>query len=220
MTFFCDLDGTLLDVSDKFHRLYATLLEEAGHPSLSKADYWNARWQNAPTAEILARTGAGELLATFQKSWLERVETEPWMRIDQPIEGAPEALARLRQSGRVVLVTLRRDPVMLAKQLEWTGLRPLLDAVISVHGGKEPWRTKADAARRDFDGGPAWFIGDMETDILAGRALGAKTIAVCSGLRAEESLRSAKPDVILPSIAHLAACKIEDLSLLPKNNSL
>ena len=210
MTYFCDLDGTLLDISAKFHRLYETLLSEAGFASLSKADSWEARRLNTPAAEILARTGAGEGLKAFQEQWLERIETEPWMRMDEPLMGAIEGLTHLRQSGRVVLVTLRRDPAMLMKQLEWTGLRPLLDAVISVHGGKEPWRTKADAARRELAGGPSWFIGDMETDILAGRALGSKTIAVCSGLRAEDLLRLARPDVILPSIAQISRCKIED----------
>lgn len=52
----------------------------------------------------------------------------------------------------------------------------------------------------------AIFIGDMTTDILAGKAANIKTICVASGLAQKETLREQNPDILLD--------KVQDLNLL------
>ena len=53
-----------------------------------------------------------------------------------------------------------------------------------------------------------FFAGDTATDILAGRALGIFTVAVCDGIRDEAFLRKLAPDYIIPSLVALSATNL------------
>ena len=44
------------------------------------------------------------------------------------------------------------------------------------------------------------IIGDTETDIMAGKQLGLRTVGVLSGIRTREHLEAAGADVVLSSI--------------------
>jgi HAD superfamily hydrolase (TIGR01509 family) len=61
------------------------------------------------------------------------------------------------------------------------------------------------AALRDVKGNPdqAFFIGDSQNDIIAGRGAGVFTIGVCTGELSKEELSKAGADFVLPSFAHL-----------------
>ncbi len=43
MLIYFDLDGPILDVSFKFHKIYTDLLGERGYPTLSKDAYWRLK---------------------------------------------------------------------------------------------------------------------------------------------------------------------------------
>lgn len=208
MTIFCDLDGTLLDITEKFHRIYSHLLHEHGYEPLQKADYWKLRRSGLTTFEILSRTGAGTLLSKYEAGFLERVEDRSWMAFDAPFDGVPPALRGLRSVGRVVLVTLRRNRGALTWQLSHTGLAEHLDLVLSGHDTqREGWKIKADLVREALPGcdfSSSWFVGDMATDIRAGKALGCRTAAVQTGMCDESSLRLLAPDFVLHGIKDLA----------------
>ncbi|KPV63287.1 MAG: putative phosphatase [Candidatus Bathyarchaeota archaeon BA1] len=49
------------------------------------------------------------------------------------------------------------------------------------------------------------IVGDSVVDIRAGKAAGAKTIAVLTGLFDEKSLKQEKPDIIIRSITQLSS---------------
>ncbi len=208
MTVFCDLDGTLLDVSEKFHRIYSHLLRENGHKPMGKDDYWRLRRGGLKTCDILSWTGAESLLARYESGFLERVEHPEWLAFDTIFDGVPGLLRRVRNAGRVVLVTLRRDPHALAWQLSHTGLAEHLDLVLSGHDPqREAWQVKVGLVREalpDCDFSASWFIGDMATDIRAGKALGCRTAAVLTGMGVEDSLRLLEPDFILAGINDVA----------------
>ena len=50
-----------------------------------------------------------------------------------------------------------------------------------------------------------WMIGDGPQDVLAGKAFGATTVAVCGGFHSEGRLREASPDHLLQSLVELPA---------------
>jgi phosphoglycolate phosphatase len=209
MTFFCDLDGTLLDITEKFHRLYTQILREHGHEPLCKSEYWTLRRSGVTTGAVLARTGAGALLPQYEERFLSQVEAREWLAVDAPIDGVPDVLRRLRGAGRVVLVTLRRDRAALEWQLSHTGLDSHFDLVLSGHDlQSDGWQKKVSLVRDALPGGDfasSWFIGDTETDMRAGKALGCRTAAVLTGMRDEHSLGLTEPDLILPGIVDVAA---------------
>ena len=52
------------------------------------------------------------------------------------------------------------------------------------------------------------FVGDTETDILTGKEIKSKTIAVLNGMRNLERLKYLEPDFIIPTIHELLKIKI------------
>ena len=47
------------------------------------------------------------------------------------------------------------------------------------------------------------MVGDMHTDILMGKAVGALTIGVLTGIFSEEKMLQYKPDFIINSVAEI-----------------
>jgi phosphoglycolate phosphatase-like HAD superfamily hydrolase len=104
----------------------------------------------------------------------------------------------------VILVTLRHSPEMLNWELDYLGLLPYFNQVLSASGenavmGKGP--VKASMVQQIFGLEPSsgWFIGDTETDIVAGKLLGLHTAAVTFGIRTAEQLRVQTPDILIDS---------------------
>ncbi|MDR3640130.1 MAG: HAD hydrolase-like protein [Humidesulfovibrio sp.] len=204
---FLDLDGPLLDVSAKYHRVYADILEEAGHNSLSLKDYWRAKQAKVPELEILRRTGAEGLFDTYRPLRKERIETDRYLALDRLQPGALAVLDMLRERFGLVLVTLRSSRVQLEKELAGLGLQERLDLVLSSGLETTPrWRIKHDMILERFGSSAASAaaqVGDTETDILAAKALGIFAIGVLSGIRSETILREAGPDRLIDGITGL-----------------
>lgn len=210
---FCDLDGPLLEVSEKYYRAYADIIAENGGQPLLKERYWNLKRQRMPSSELLHLSATPGLSAVaFGSNWAARVESREYLRYDRLQAGAREAVEALAQRYELVLVTLRRSRELLMWQLGETGLLPRFDAILSSGEDRTPrWRIKHDLITAHYSGGPrsySWFIGDTETDIEAGRNLGTRTIAIANGIRTEEMLRRSSPDILLPAISEIAATPI------------
>lgn len=65
---------------------------------------------------------------------------------------------------------------------------------------------KALERAREYLGGPPkdlYIIGDTVHDIRCGKAIGAKTVAVCTGSTTRETLEAERPDQILATLAEL-----------------
>jgi len=198
-----DLDGVVLDVSERYFRLHCDLLGLQGRHPLDKDAYWRLKRDAQPLGRLL--TSAGEEPAdeeAYRGQWMERIEADEYLRYDAVITGAAERLAALGRRHLLVLVTLRQRRDRLTAQLDRLGLRSLFAEVLSApQGGEAAWETK----RRLIDGsglvhGDGLLVGDTEADIRAGRALGLKTVAVLSGIRSRERLAAEKPDFILESV--------------------
>ena len=52
--------------------------------------------------------------------------------------------------------------------------------------------------------GPIWVIGDTPLDVACGRAIGARVLAVATGIHPREELVAAKPDVLLDDFSDTA----------------
>lgn len=205
--FFFDLDGPLLDVSDKYYRVYADILQERGYTPVAKSIYWRAKQLKISDREILAQSGASDIVVRYQAERNSRIETDRYLALDRLQEGTITTLQSLSAHYRLVLVTLRSSPTQLDSQLKKTGLAPFFEAILTTggHGIFPRWLVKqrliVERFAEDLSGG--WFIGDTETDILAGNDLGLSTIAVLSGIRTRELLSICRPQWTIASIRAL-----------------
>ena len=199
---FVDLDGTLLDVFERYHRLHVDLVEAGGGTSpIERADYVTAKRARVPEPRIVASCfGSTRDVDRYMTARAAQIELRRYLAYDQAFPWTTDSLSSLRRGCGVHLITARKRPAALDAQLRDLGLATLLDSVTTVPDGD---KAAAIAAHPAFDRDRAMIVGDTELDIVAGAALGIPTVAVTSGLRDETRLREAGAVHITASIAQL-----------------
>lgn len=207
MKLFFDLDGPILEVKFRHHRVYAEGIRAARGTPLDVEDFWQLKRERASDTELLRRSGVGpEALDGFRAHRLRRIEDDEVLRDDLLQPGLTELLPELAAQHSLYLVTVRRCRDALERQLARLGLTWHFVAVLSGQETAAPaWQLKRDLITGCVLPAPGvdWIIGDTETEIFAGRALGLRTVAVCNGIRSEAFLRAHEPDYLLPSANQL-----------------
>ncbi len=205
---FLDLDGPILEVSPRHYQVYADIAAGLGGRAIGAGEFWEAKRSKTPDSEILRASGIVARDEDYRRSKIREIENSRYLALDRLQPGAVPALERLSAAYQLVLVTLRQSPEALANQLSALGVARQFDFVLSGPAGeRKGWETKVALVlgagiapdQRGF------FAGDTETDILAGKALGVSTVAVCNGIRNESFLRALSPDWIVPTLSDLAS---------------
>jgi phosphoglycolate phosphatase-like HAD superfamily hydrolase len=195
-----DADGTVLDVSRRHHRVYAQTIRLLGGKPLTKREYWQLRRRDIEWQQILVESGLKpELLSAFLQRFIERIESPDMLATDRLVVDGEASLRTLSDEHCLYLVSLRRSQPDLMDELDRLRVGKYFDRVAVGHGEAAPYRNKVDLIARipDFDG---IVIGDTEADILAAKELNLMSVAVLSGIRGIEYLRTLKPDFIVGGI--------------------
>lgn len=204
---FLDLDGPILDVAERHHRLHCDVVLPRGGRPLDREAYWQAKRDQVPEPRILARAGLSPAdAADAAAERLREIETSGYLRFDRAWPWAASVLAELARFAPLVLVTLRRHPDRLARQLDELGLRGWFDQVAAGAGDGTP-ESKAALLRAAGWGGAAGsvLVGDTEFDIAGGKALGFRTIALHCGIRSPARLEAWAPDLLLDDLRDVPA---------------
>ena len=202
---FLDLDGPILDVALRHYRVYHAGVTRLGGQPISAPDFWAAKRRRVPDREILIQSGL-TAVDDYNSLKLDLIEAPSYLAHDCL---QPDTMATLEKIGRhyhLVLVTLRHSSISLQQHLAGLGLTPHFGHVLSASSDSgSGWKTKVALVHQaGLAAGPGdFFVGDTETDIRAGRALGIITVAVCNGIREEGLLRAEQPDWIIPTLADL-----------------
>ena len=199
---FWDLDGPILDVTDKYYSVYKEILLGNNDTPLPKNDYWELKRSITPIEDILAKSNSRIPAIIFKNLWIERIETKKYLKLDKLQPDSIEILNDLRENNSLVMVTLRSTRRMLLKQLENLNLIQYFDKILSSGVDIKPrWKIKYGLIK-NYMGNTSnnhTLIGDTETDIEAGNHLGFQTIAISNGIRNETILINSKPDYIYSS---------------------
>lgn len=203
-TLYFDLDGTILDVSQRIYSVYLDMVNVLGGKALAKEVYWEAKREQLPE-EVIAKESQIEDVPKYIRLRQERLESPEYLKYDELIPRARESLSELKKNNQLVLVTLRQSKENLYQQLRRFKIEPLFNKVLVGGGSEERWRFKAEIISSDshFEPQASIIIGDSEADILAGKKLEITTIAVLSGIRSKKKLLSIKPDYIIEDISQL-----------------
>ncbi len=202
MILFFDLDGPILDVSEKYYQAYADSLKILGCSFLEKDKYWQMKRATIPDYEILKRTSGEIYLDDYKVMRNSLIERESYLAFDRIWMELRDVYDILFQEFTAVLVTLRTHEDKLHGQLDGLGISRWFDKVIvGDNRCAEKWKSKVDAilASRVLNcekTEDCLFVGDTETDILAGKSLGMKTAGVTFGIRNRDILLQTKPDLI------------------------
>lgn len=204
-----DLDGPILDVSERYYRVYSDALKLIGIGPLSKEVYWNLKRSRVSEREILAQSGTSDndLVKEYLNARAKRIESAEYLLFDQVWPGTPDMLRVLRSQGAlVVLVTMRNSKELLDQQLDRLKVLEAFGCVLAAgnsSAANDLGEQKAQLVRDCYGNEDlvGWFVGDTETDIQSGRLLGLHTAAITFGIRSVDHLSAVSPDVLLHSPA-------------------
>lgn len=217
LTIFCDFDGPIVDVSERYYTTYRLALDtlkvsyEAQGRSLtihpmSRSQFWSLKRHRFPDVEIAARSGLRDpQIEPFLNQVKHLVNQTQLLHLDRMQSGADWALNLLHSRGaRLILVTLR------CRQQATQLLRDygLLHLFADIYGSNDQnvaylnvaeW--KANLLRAAWHehlcryGRPlqSWMVGDTEADILAGQSVGIPTVALTCGIRSQSYLAKFNP---------------------------
>ena len=205
-TIYFDLDGPLLDVSQRYYFVHRQICKQIGlKSSLSKSKYWRQKRAKAPLYSILKLRKSDPRIHNFKTKWLQEIEQESVLSLDKVFPFAKEILRQLARKYCLILVTLRRNASTAQREIRHLHLeRYFQKTVIVAQEGTQSHNGKYRAIRslRGFNAN-ALFVGDTEVDILAARKLKIKSVGVLSGIRNKQSLSLGNPDYIVRDVREL-----------------
>jgi len=217
---FCDFDGPIVDVSDRYYSTYCLGLREVNEiyqsrqiflplKPLSQETFWYLKQQRVPDVEIALRSGLrNEQIDLFLRFVKKFVNQPALLHQDCLQPGVRWALELLHAHGlRLVLVTLRCQ-TQVAHLLHEYGFDHLFSSVRGTQEEESAYINSIERKTRLLQDAwdtycqhpkqcpRAWMVGDTEADILAGRAVGITTVALTCGIRSHSYLAQFKPTCI------------------------
>ena len=201
---FLDLDGTLLDVSNRHFEVYAFAVEQFGGTPLSKRLYWQLKRCKTGWPQLLARSGLDpHLLSPFHNAFLGCIEAPEMLAKDQLFVGTKSSLGELSSAHSLSLLTLRRSRANLMDQLRDLDLQRYFDEIEVGHARGEAYEAKLELMKKVSAFREVIAVGDTEADIVAAKMLHVPVVAVLSGLRDHEYLGALEPDFMIGGIREL-----------------
>lgn len=198
---FIDLDGPILDISRRHYIVYKNIIKKLGGCPMARKPYWALKRDRADLGRILKLSGLKTRKLNFKRLWLDLIEDNSFLKYDRVFPSAKSALKLLKKEYKLILVTLRKSSLNLRRQLNKLKLRGLFDLILCQSGNNGDWRIKYRLIKNSNElKMNSVVIGDTEIDILAGKRLGIKTIALLSGIRNREALAKYNPDYTAGSL--------------------
>lgn len=239
LTVFCDFDGPILDVSERYYQTYLLALADVQADchaqgttlpihQLDKQQFWHMKQNRVPDLEIAMRSGLPEeYFDTFLQRVTRIVNQPALLHRDTLQPGVRWALSLLHTQGaQLFLVTLRcqqqAEQILHSYGLArlFTDIRGTHDKDAAYHNQAEQKNALLMQVMADYgisSNADAWMIGDTEADVLAGQANQIRTIAVTSGIRSHSYLNRFQPTRIhhdLLSAAHYLVYQKETFPVL------
>ncbi|MFZ2153290.1 MAG: HAD-IA family hydrolase [Microgenomates group bacterium] len=207
-TFFFDLDGPILDVSEKYYQTYCYSINELSYSPLTKMQYWELKKHKVPDDIILSLSGVKiEQVELYKQRRNEVIETKEFLKYDYVWKEMFEILPKLKKDNTLNILTSRTYSEIAKQQITELGLNMFFEEVIVAEClSDKRWKDKGKILQefnKKSNAEKVFMIGDTETDILAGKSAGVITIGVDYGIRDKDWLELVSPDFLVGSISNL-----------------
>lgn len=233
ITVFCDFDGPLVDVCDRYYATYKLALTKTkqfyqAHGQnimlqyLSKEQFWQMKQDRVSDIEIAMRSGLQQEQIEYFLNYVRSICNLPeLLDLDKIQTGVNWALALLHSQGiNLVLVTLRENE-QVKTILNNYGLKRLFSAIYGSNDVDSAYINNAQhktellqQAYSQHQGKVNYMVGDTEADLIAAKKVGVEAIALTCGIRSARYLSQFNPDYICSDLLSFAHC------LLGINNPL
>lgn len=192
MNIIFDLDGTLIDSSERLYQLFQYLIPQS---TLTKSEYWNYKRNKIGHQQILEERFSSIDFIAFNKRWLDLIETEEYLALDKCYPDTIESLEHLSISSSLYLLTARQSEKNLLRELKRLKIKDYFRRIYVTANkcGKEELLSKIMIEEPGlFDSGDI-FVSDMGRDIKLGNKEKFVTIAITHGFMSKEKLIEYSP---------------------------
>ncbi|MEA5581432.1 HAD family hydrolase [Nodularia harveyana UHCC-0300] len=211
-----DFDGPIMDVSERYYRVYQFCLENIRNPEqsvqeLTKAEFWQLKRSRVPEREIGVKSGLDATQAQeFAQLRRKIVHTDTYFKYDRLIPGAVETLVKIQQAGiDLAVMTMRRVRELdyaltkydLAKFFPENRRYCLENDYVKTSDVEDKPLLMQRAVKELPPVSETWMVGDTEADIAAAKQYNIKMIAVESGIRDRTQLEIYQPDLIVKDLS-------------------
>jgi HAD superfamily hydrolase (TIGR01549 family) len=188
-----DWDGTLVNTAEANYRCYQKLFGSYGIAFDRDAfrRTYSPNWHLTYSALGLAE----ERWAEADARWLEHYCEEEVVLID----GARDALLRVRGAGLRAGIVTSGDRVRVGRELDDLGVASLFEVVVCaediVYRKPHPEALLLALDRLGVGAAEAVYVGDSPEDVQMAQAAGVVAVGVPGGFPNRESLAAARPEV-------------------------
>ena len=202
-----DIDGTLVNVEERFYRYFNETLDHFGIEPLDRDSYEEKRQLGTLSDPV---PDVGEMRAKFWLDFIDRFSHCDCDEIGRLFPGVVEALNELKTGGyKIGIVTGRTcSPDHVIVELRTLGINDYFDCVFTnddgVKGMNKARKLIACAHRLGFSPHECAYVGDWEGDIKSAKeAEVGLIVAVLTGGEGREALERSGPHAILDSVADI-----------------
>jgi HAD superfamily hydrolase (TIGR01509 family) len=200
-----DLDGTLVDSKPAYLKAAQLTFNKLGLKPLSnkQAIEIPRRLEQKLPLNIKIKNNLSLFLEIYLKSYYSISGSETKL-----ISKVPDTLHTLSKTMKLALVTMRSVPRnSIITELEKFNIAKYFDLIVTALDTNKPKPSPEAllkcAINMNLEVEDCIIVGDSVNDIRAGKAAGAKTAAVLSGIFSLQELTKEKPNFILQNINSL-----------------
>jgi phosphoglycolate phosphatase len=204
---FFDLDGTIVDSTKAYIEAARIAFETMGQtpPANETILEIPKRLEQGLSITDITNGDSERFLSVYMKTYYSITQQK-----NKLIPNVSVTLKALSEKNKLALITMRYVPKQaIIKELEFFGISKYFSRVVTAQDTFKP-KPSPEAIiscvqALDVEVCDCITAGDSVNDVRAGKAAGARTVAVLSGLFRSEELVKEDPDLIL-----------NDITVLPK----
>jgi len=210
-----DFDGPIIDVSERYYRVYQFCLEKTRRrdqdvKQLEKAEFWRLKRSRVSEQEIGTLSGLdAEQAQVFSQLRRQTVHTQPYFEYDTLAPTAVAALEKVQQAGiDLAVLTMRRVRELefafnqhnLARFFPKNRCFCLSNDYVKTRDVDDKPLLMARALAELPPAEHTWMVGDTEADTIAAKTHNVKVMGVLSGIRDRAQLELHQPDLIVKDL--------------------
>ncbi len=228
ITVFCDFDGPIVDVCDRYYATYELALAKTKEfyqihgqkimlQLLTKEQFWQMKQDRVSDLEIAMRSGLQQEQIEYFINYVRSIVNLPeLLDLDKIQSGVNWALALLHsQNIRLVLVTLRENQ-QVKHILNNYGLKRLFAGIYGSQDINVAYVNNAQVktellkqAYSEHRGQINYMVGDTEADLIAAHKVDVEAIALTCGIRSAKYLKQYNPDYICNDLLSFTHCLLK-----------
>ena len=202
---FLDLDGTIVDSKEAYIEAARIAFQSVGQkpPERKTALEIPRRLEQGLTISDIMNGDTKKFLVVYLKTYYSITQEKTKL-----LPNVSETLEILSEKAKLALITMRQvSKQAIIKELDCFGISKYFTHVVTALDTSKP-KPSPEALIKcvkalDVEICDCIIAGDSVNDVRAGKAAGARTVAVLSGLFRCEELGKERPDLILHDVTAL-----------------